>query len=537
MNKLFTLISLLFLILYGCRSEKKEVDLKIIPVKSGNYWGYINHEGKYLINPQFQFASIFKEGLALVLSSDNKFGFINEDGKYVINPIYSDALSFSEELALVGKKDSQLEFIDNQGKTVITISPEIETASSFSEGLALVYSNGLYGYVDKTGKLVIPYTFNTASNFEEGFAKVGLKEKESNTFKYGFINKKGEVVINFQFVMANNFSDGLALVYNGSQYGYIDYEGKFVINPQFVEAYNFQGEYAVIKQGQLYGYIDKDGKIVINPQFFSAGQFLDNGLSSVKLTDGKVGYINKDGKIVIPSQFDAASGFYGDIALVVINSKIGIINKEGKIIVNPQFDEYAATDIRTTIASDFFDIKGLSSFILKDINRKNFIGFSATTTYDEVQKKYPYLNTNNYGELKDFERINNKYAELEMISFDFLGGVLNYSDEYVTEQVYDPVAGGYTSQKVYAGSKEVTNGKAILNGIELTFDLHKTKGKEIDIINEIANQLRKEYGFNDVSIEHHDGKTLKLKNENYSIILDLFDTKKDLRVYASFTDK
>ena len=63
-----------------------------------------------------------------------------------------------------------------------------------------------YGFIDKSGKVVIELQFDIAGDFSEGFAKV---EKDG---KYGFIDKNGKVVIEPQFDEVRDFSEGLATV-------------------------------------------------------------------------------------------------------------------------------------------------------------------------------------------------------------------------------------------------------------------------------------------------------------------------------------
>jgi len=55
---------------------------------------------KYIINPQFDGAITFHEGLANVRTG-NKMGFIDKSGKYIINPQFDSAHAFNEELAAV----------------------------------------------------------------------------------------------------------------------------------------------------------------------------------------------------------------------------------------------------------------------------------------------------------------------------------------------------------------------------------------------------------------------------------------------------
>ena len=60
----------------------------------------------------------------------------------------------------------------------------------FSEGLAYVSEDyQFYGYIDKTGRLVIPMDFKEAGNFENGKADVTT---ENN--KAAVIDKTGKII-------------------------------------------------------------------------------------------------------------------------------------------------------------------------------------------------------------------------------------------------------------------------------------------------------------------------------------------------------
>ena len=93
------LILLLFF-LVSCGDEtKKKVETKDIKNETGLYYvsvnqkiGFIDKDGKIIINPQFDEVAIinkdnlvcFSDGLANVKIGD-KYGYIDTEGKYVIN--------------------------------------------------------------------------------------------------------------------------------------------------------------------------------------------------------------------------------------------------------------------------------------------------------------------------------------------------------------------------------------------------------------------------------------------------------------------
>ena len=125
---------------------------------------------------------------------------------------------------------SEYGYIDKTGNMVI--KPQFDSAFEFSEGLAEVKIQGKYGFIDSKGKTVIAPAFDGAGSFSEGLAWVKVQGK------YGFIDKTGKVVIEPQFTFANNFIEGTRRVSTEEMkngFGYIDHSfgttGKYVWQP------------------------------------------------------------------------------------------------------------------------------------------------------------------------------------------------------------------------------------------------------------------------------------------------------------------
>jgi hypothetical protein len=154
--------------------------------------------------------------------------------------------------------------------------------------------------------------------------------------QYGYINRTGTLVIPFQFDLSWNFVGARAQIKQDDVYGYIDPSGKIAIRPQFRLAFSFSEERAVVVVGTEYGYIDPTGKPVITPQFQEAQGF-KQGLAAVKVAD-KYGYIDKTGKFVIPAQFDFALGFSEGLAAVWVGDRYGYIDPTGKFVIPPQLE-------------------------------------------------------------------------------------------------------------------------------------------------------------------------------------------------------
>ena len=70
-------------------------------------WGYIDKSGEWVIEPEYEQACMFSDGLGLVYSEDKGAGFVNAQGELVVSG-YIAATSFSDGVAFVsGKLDDE----------------------------------------------------------------------------------------------------------------------------------------------------------------------------------------------------------------------------------------------------------------------------------------------------------------------------------------------------------------------------------------------------------------------------------------------
>ncbi|MFN7853799.1 MAG: WG repeat-containing protein [Dolichospermum sp.] len=188
------------------------------PIKIGDKYGYIDQTGRVVIQPQFEEADNFSEGIASVMI-DEKWGYIGKSGQFVIPPQFDCAWDFSEGLAMV-TIDNKWGYIAKSGQFVI--SPQFEEAWDFSEGLARVMIDEKWGYINKNGKLIIPPQFDIAADFSESLARVMIDKI------WGYIGKSGQFIIPPQFDEAWDFSKGIARVMIDEQERYIDKKGRFI---------------------------------------------------------------------------------------------------------------------------------------------------------------------------------------------------------------------------------------------------------------------------------------------------------------------
>lgn len=209
-------------------NEARRFSEGLAAVRKGVYWGYINKNGETVIPFRYLNPYPFHEGYARVYTEEGKKDvIIDNKGNVVPNMpnTYYGFLPFSEGWAVVKPDQYTCYYIDKQGKQV---TREFSDAMPFSDGLAAVRSRqkGLWGYIDKTGELVIPYQYTTARPFREGLAAVDG----------GYIDKSGNWVIPPKYKETSSFENGYALVKKSRT-------TVCVINKSGKELYYFTNEY------------------------------------------------------------------------------------------------------------------------------------------------------------------------------------------------------------------------------------------------------------------------------------------------------
>ena len=285
-------------------------------VKLGEKWGYVDQRGTLVIPPQFAMAGRFSDGRAAVIRPRDvrwpmRVGHIDTAGKVIVKPEFFGGMDaeFHDGLALVRPKgepivgvfgfDQRNRYIDRSG--TFAIDTVFEYATPFSDGLAKVRKDGKTMYVDTSGKVVLDVTsFHNTGNFSEGLASV--TEPFNRGRKIGFINREGQVIVAPAYDRVRGFSEGLAAVAIGWN------------DPSFVP----KGlDYVPAK----WGYIDRKGKLVIELKYWWVGSF-SQGLAWVELEKGgKRGFINQAGELVIQPRFDTTGDFRNGLACVSMDNR------------------------------------------------------------------------------------------------------------------------------------------------------------------------------------------------------------------------
>ena len=235
-------------------------------------------------------------------------------------------------------------------------------------------STTLWGFIDQTGKMVIPAVYEQVYAFSCGWALVVSEDKEclfidekgkigksldaeqlddvcfyynklrvrSGEFYAMWDNKFKEVIPASYVRLGSATKDGLIAFCNDKNsktaWGYLNNKGEIVISPQFTQAGDFKDGIAVVSvpnDSQFsFGLINTQGEYLIEPQKYILVN-LGSGLVSRMTGDGESDVLDKTGTILSKVKYNGFGDFSEGLARFVRNGKYGYINASCEEVMPP----------------------------------------------------------------------------------------------------------------------------------------------------------------------------------------------------------
>ena len=257
----------------------------------------------------------------------------------------------------------------------------------FSDGLAPVELGNKWGYINRKGKLIIPFEYDSVEDFRKGVAVVTKADKK------GLIDKKGKIIVEFGIYDSFEIMDS----------GFISVS-KYIRDKK-------TNEYLDTKTG----IINKNGKIVVPLKYFAIGDCGESLFLASKqsVIGGKYffgyGFVDIKGREVIPFIFH---GFPGQQDVLTIFTKFErgrillnkdgknvVINKKGKILYSYKEIWSYSPNVKYAIASDvdhYTAIQKKKFFIIDNNGKKvtkakyDFFGYDFVG-YGTILTNYGYV--------------------------------------------------------------------------------------------------------------------------------------------------
>ncbi len=274
-------------------------------------WGYIDKSGEWVIEPEYEQARMFSDGLGLVYSEDKGAGYVNAQGELVASG-YIAATSFSDGVAFVsGKLDDEKNGIKH------------------NNSYAAIDKNGAWALNSaKSSTETDRYCYKQPVFFHDGVGFEGIEDG-----KAVYVDSKGNEALSassghdgVSIAAAEPFYDGYATIrlqgndmwaeagYTGmdgtTAYGLIDKTGALVKDPtakstQWATLVDLWGGINHVGGGMvaaqdsvsgLWGYLDaKSGEWKIQPLFSEAKPFADGMAYAKDFATGDWGIIDDSG--------------------------------------------------------------------------------------------------------------------------------------------------------------------------------------------------------------------------------------------------
>lgn len=152
-----------------------------------NKAGFMDVHGQVLIPATYDYLLPFKHQYA-AFSVQDKYGLLNEKGDVAVSANYETIVDHSNSHAIVIENNKYYSVEIAQNKKVSEAFDYL--AFALERDLLVAEYEGLFGYTDLQGKMVIPFKFTSATPFYNGVAAVVLADGEA----FKFINSKGAFV-------------------------------------------------------------------------------------------------------------------------------------------------------------------------------------------------------------------------------------------------------------------------------------------------------------------------------------------------------
>ena len=202
----------------------------------------------------------FCNGLCAV-KKNGQWGYMNRNGKLVIDTVYDFARVFTEDGIARVRKGKEEFFIDKNGHKLFDVEHHL---TGFNCNRAAVIMNGEKCIVDRAGKKICSIDADKIRPFDaENNMAVIIKDGHAS-----IIDTMGNTILNTHYEDIGYFIGGVAPVMKDNKIGFIDMSGTEIISPSF-EIYTLhKKEYAIRALANYesgvwaYSYYDLQGNLI-----------------------------------------------------------------------------------------------------------------------------------------------------------------------------------------------------------------------------------------------------------------------------------
>lgn len=267
--------------------------------------------------------SHFYQGVAVV-KKGVLYGLINTDGKEIGPLEYTSIRSPKNGLIVCSNSNYKFGALNLKGEVVIDFNNDYVYLGDLSFNKLLVIKENKMGYIDSSGKEVIPCIYDYAEDFGENYAVVGNNLKKIKRFV--LIDHEGNQVIEKKYTRITNLNkDFVELgthysMFQSKDYLFPDKTIYFSHRPKNSNAYE-------IKKGKKF-YVEKQSNV------FTIVEDIKSKTNSIYFKDKEIFTYN-------PEDYDLVQIRYDMVKLVNKNGNNFLISSNGdKLNIDPNRNYY-----------------------------------------------------------------------------------------------------------------------------------------------------------------------------------------------------
>ena len=250
----------------------------------------------------------------------------------IANKPSDEGLLLNDDLVAIKEEDGNITIKNKETGEVTAEKIKFDwTSSSPNDSLGVFCSDGKRGYYNSyTGKIVVPAQYRRAWVFSEGLAAV------QKNGMIGFINRKGEVVIPFRYPYHGNplsefvFDNGHCIVADTTgKCGVINREGDWIIQPKYdnIDAYE---EYVIASSAGVRKQLTYEEKVI--------NSFVVDNIEALTYKE-KERSENKNGEIIYLDR-EVKTGLFS----YRVGGRSGLMDANCRRLTDPLYSRIIAVD-------------------------------------------------------------------------------------------------------------------------------------------------------------------------------------------------
>ena len=231
-------------------------------------------------------------------------------------------------------------FVDRYGRLRIsTVFTDVGTYTQ-SAWVSVVNQNGEAYFIDKAqNKVLVP---------KDQYLRFGVLindviAAQKTDGKYVYVNTEFSILFG-DYEYASAMNGNRAVVKKDGSWYLINEKGETVGSKSYLDIILDEKEVAhrnermfVSETPGKYILIDGDGNRVGSLEFEDATLFMGTQYAAVKI-NGKWQFINKDGNLISDKSYDGAKSFSNGLAAVCIDGRWGFVDESENVVIQPEFE-------------------------------------------------------------------------------------------------------------------------------------------------------------------------------------------------------